>query len=79
MMACLVTGLFFVRFWLKSHDRLFLIFSFSFFLLSLERLMLGYFGPANNELSPKIYCIRLAAFILILIAIIDKNRTTKKT
>lgn len=79
MMACFVTGLFFIRFWQKSQDRLFLIFSFAFFLLSLERLALGYIGPANNELNPKIYCIRLAAFILILIAIVDKNRSSDKS
>lgn len=77
MMACLVTGLFFVRFWRKSYDRLFLIFSFAFFLLSLERLVLGYIGT-TNEPSPKIYLIRLTAFILILIGIIDKNRSTNK-
>ena len=76
MMSCLVTGLFFVRFWLKSYDRLFLIFSFSFFLLSLERLVLGYIGT-RNEPSPAIYIIRLSAFILILIAVVDKNRSTK--
>lgn len=75
MMACLVTGLFFIRFWLKTYDRLFLIFSFSFFLLATERLVLGMIGT-RNEPSPTIYLIRMAAFLLILIAIIDKNRKT---
>ncbi len=77
MMGCLVLGLFFVRFWLKSGDRLFLIFSFAFFLLSLERLVLGYLGIAN-EPSPIVYVIRLTAFILILIGIVDKNRSIEK-
>lgn len=76
MMSCLVTGFFFIRFWKKTYDRLFLIFSFSFFLLALERLVLGYMGT-RNEPRPEIYCIRLAAFIMILIAIIDKNRKSK--
>ena len=75
MMACLVTGLFFIRFWLKTYDRLFLIFSFAFFILSMERLVLGMIGT-RNEPSPTIYLIRLAAFALILIGIIDKNRKT---
>ena len=78
MMACLVTGLFFIRFWLKSYDRLFLIFSCAFFLLSLERLVLGYIGTAY-EPSPKVYLIRLAAFTLILIGIVDKNRSSNKS
>lgn len=77
MMACFVTGLFFIRFWLKTYDRLFLIFSFSFFILSLERLVLGYLGT-RSEPRPEIYYIRLAAFVMILIAIIDKNRKSDK-
>lgn len=77
MMTCIVTGLFFVRFWKKTYDRLFLIFSFAFFMLALERLVLGYIGT-NNELSPMIYIIRLAAFGLMLIGIIDKNRSTDR-
>lgn len=76
MMACLVTGLFFIQFWRKSYDRLFLIFSCSFFILALERLVLGMIGT-RNEPSPTIYLIRLGAFVLILIGIIDKNRKTK--
>lgn len=78
MMACLVTGIFFIRFWLKTYDRLFLIFSISFFLLALERLVLGYTG-SNSEPMPQVYYIRLSAFVLILVAIIDKNRSTDKS
>lgn len=77
MMACLVTGLFFIRFWKKTYDRLFLIFSFAFFLLSVERLVLGYLGN-RSEPTPEVYYIRLAAFVMILIAIVDKNRSSQK-
>ena len=77
MMACLVTGLFFIRFWKKTYDRLFLIFSFGFFLLAVERLVLGYLGN-RSEPTPEVYYIRLAAFLMILIGIIDKNRSTQK-
>lgn len=73
MMACFVAGLFFIKFWKKTHDRLFIMFAFSFFMLSMERLVLGYIGT-RNEPSTMIYLIRLLAFVLILIAIIDKNR-----
>lgn len=77
MMACLVTGMFFIRFWRKTHDRLFLIFACAFVMLSVERVVLGYLGT-SNEVSTKIYFIRLAAFILIIFGIVDKNRATKK-
>lgn len=73
MLACFVAGLFFYKFWMKSHDRLFMFFSFAFFLLSLERLVLGYLGT-NNEPSPFIYLIRLGAFLLIIFAIYNKNK-----
>lgn len=73
MMACFVVGLFFLRFWKKSHDRLFFMFGIAFFLLAVERLVLGYVG-VKNELGPSVYLIRLSAFIMILMAIIHKNR-----
>lgn len=75
MICCLVAGLFFYKFWKKTDDRLFKLFSFSFFLLSFERLVLGYLG-GRNEPSPLIYLIRLSAFILIIYAIVDKNRSS---
>ena len=73
MMGTLVTGLFFWKFWKKTYDKLFLFFSYAFFLMSFERLLLGYLGGAN-EVSPLIYLIRLGAYSLIIIAIYRKNK-----
>lgn len=73
MVSCLVAGLFFFKFWKKTQDRLFVFFSLAFFLLATERLVLGYLG-SNHEPSPLIYLIRLAGFLLIIFAIINKNR-----
>lgn len=73
MVCCFVAGLFFYKFWRQSQDKLFMLFSFSFFLLSFERFVLGYIG-AKNEPSPFVYLIRLGAFILIIFAIINKNK-----
>lgn len=73
MICCLVAGLFFLKFWRKTNDRLFKLFAFSFFLLSFERLVLGYLG-SKNEPSSLVYLIRLVAFILIIFAIINKNK-----
>lgn len=75
MMCCLISGIFFYKFWKKTGDRLFILFAYSFFLMAVERLVLGYVG-VRNEPSPLIYLIRLAAFILIIFAIVDKNRSS---
>lgn len=68
-----LVALFFVRFWKKTADRLFLIFAAAFAMLMIERLLLLFSDP-QHEGRPYIYAVRLIAFLLILIAIIDKNR-----
>ncbi|MEO7932438.1 MAG: DUF5985 family protein [Chthoniobacterales bacterium] len=72
-MACLVVAAFFLRFWQKTRDRLFLFFSMAFLLLMLERILRS-FCQMGNELAPFVYSVRLVAFLLLIIAIIDKNR-----
>jgi hypothetical protein len=68
-------GLFFFRFWRDTRDRLFLLFAAAFWLLSLSWLGLAFFDP-TDETRPYVYAIRLLAFTLIIVATIDKNRTT---
>lgn len=75
MICCLVAGLFFLKFYKKTSDKLFQLFSIAFFLLSFERLVLGYLG-SRNEPSPLVYLIRLSAFLIIIYAIVDKNRSS---
>lgn len=70
---CLVAAVIFLRFWRQSHDRLFGFFSGAFFLLALNYLMLT-FNPRDSEIRPYLYLVRLAAFLLIIFAILDKNR-----
>jgi len=69
----LAIGWFFVRFWKKTRDRFFLWFAVAFWFLGLERVVLLIVRP-ENELRPAVYLIRLACFILIAVAIYDKNR-----
>jgi hypothetical protein len=73
IMGYLVAGLFFLRFWRETRDRLFGIFAGAFWLLGVQRALL-----AVVETSPAgtvwVYGLRLLAFVLILAAIIDKNR-----
>jgi hypothetical protein len=76
-MASFAAGLFFLRFWRDTHDRLFLIFAMAFFLLGFTRIALAL---TNSDMEERtyVYWVRLAAFVLILVAIIDKNRPRQK-
>jgi hypothetical protein len=68
-----IAGLCFVRFWRQSRDTLFLLFALAFWLLAVDRIVLGLVTLAN-EVQPYVFLLRLAAFCLILFAIYDKNR-----
>lgn len=72
----LVAAMFFLRFWKSTRDRLFWMFSAAFFILGIQRLTLALAGELSENVA-YLYTIRLVAFILILAAIIDKNRTKK--
>ena len=74
MTACYVISLFFLKFWRRTKDSVFAYFSLSFALLGVERLILGFF-VFPSESQPFVYFIRLFAFILIGVAILDKNRS----
>jgi hypothetical protein len=73
MMGCVGAGIFFLKFWSKTQDRFFAIFAFAFFLLAFER-WLFVFIQATNEAHTWVFIVRLLAFLLILTAVIDKNR-----
>ena len=75
-MATLTIGLFFLRFWKKTRDRFFLFFAVAFGLEGVNRALLG-LTHSLNENEPIFYLVRLLSFVLILIAIIDKNRVNK--
>lgn len=72
-MGCIVAALFFVRFWRSTHDRLFILFGMAFALLALNRAALALSHP-TAESTPYFYLARLAAFVLIAFAVVDKNR-----
>jgi hypothetical protein len=71
--AAVIAGLLFLRFWRESHDRLFAFFGAAFWLMAASWALLGLISP-TEETRPYIYLIRLAAFLLIIFAIVDKNR-----
>ena len=75
-MACWTAGLFFFRFWRQTRDRLFVLFALAFWLLCLNWVILGIALP-SEETRHYVYLLRLAAFLLIVVAIVDKNRARK--
>lgn len=70
-MAYFIAAMFFMRFWSATHERLFGFFAAAFALLAVQRLLLPY--APEPWISP-LYVVRLLAFVLIILAIIDKNR-----
>ena len=72
-MASSIVALFFLRFWRDTGDRLFLMFSIAFLLLGFTRLGLAV-SHLDLEGQTHWYWVRLAAFVMILVAIVDKNR-----
>jgi membrane-associated PAP2 superfamily phosphatase len=70
----LVAGLFFLRFWRRTQDDLFLAFAIAFALLGVGQAIQAFANIPQEERS-YIYLIRLAAFTLILVAIARKNRS----
>jgi hypothetical protein len=72
-MACVVVVLFFLKFWARTRDRIFLLFAGAFAMMALNWAVLG-LGMASSESLHFVYTLRLAAFVLIVAGIADKNR-----
>ena len=68
-----VAGLFFLRFWTKTHDRLFAMFAAAFWQLGVNRVVM--LITRDYEENHYAYWVRLGAYLVILVAIIDKNRS----
>ncbi len=72
----LVAGLFFLRFWRETKDRLFLAFAISFFVEAINRGALA-LSAKPNEGAPFFYLVRLLAYVLILVAVVNKSRSVR--
>ena len=77
-MACLVAGLFFLKFWRRTHESLFLAFALAFWLLALNAGLPTLLRRPAIE-HGEIYLLRLAAFLLIIGAILAKNMKGRKS
>ncbi len=68
-----VAGLFFLRFWRKTQDRLFALFALAMFLMASTRIAMALLNTHGDRLQ-HLYWVRFIAFLVILLAILDKNR-----
>lgn len=68
-------GLFFLRFWRDTEDSLFLNFALAFFIAAADRAAEMFFVHPN-EASPWVYAVRGFGFLLIVAAIVRKNRSS---
>lgn len=73
----LVCGLYFIRYWNRSRDELFLSFALAFGLLGTGQAILALANIPTEERG-SLYLFRLAAFLLILLAIYRKNRMASR-
>jgi hypothetical protein len=72
-MGLAVAAVFFLKFWRKTREKLFLAFAGSFLLLAAAQALLTLSGIPTEERS-WLYLLRLIAFLLILAALWWQNR-----
>jgi len=65
-------ALLFLRYWVRTRDRLFAWFGVAFGVLAVERLLLVW--AVRGDAHPMVYLTRLIAFGAIIFAVIDRNR-----
>lgn len=73
IMGYAVASLFFLKFWRRTGDSLFLAFAAAFLLLAATPLLTLALAIPREEQSP-FYLIRATAFMILIVAIILKSR-----
>lgn len=76
--TCFAIALILVRSWKTTRDRFFLFFAASFGIEGMSRIALA-LQPGTSEQTPTFYLVRLFAFALIIYAIVDKNRSGRRS
>ena len=74
-MGCLVVAAFFVRYWRSTGDRFFVLFALGFATFGANRVVLAAL-ERESEARVAVYVVRLLAFLLIIAAVVDKNRAS---
>jgi hypothetical protein len=68
-----IAGAHFFQFWRQTRDRLFCHFAVAFWLFALNQLAVSV-PVLTSETRGYFYLLRVLGFVVILVAIIDKNR-----
>ena len=76
-MAYLVSAAFFLRFWRKTSDRLFLAFACAFTLFAVNQALVDLLSVIFEPESFA-YLLRVLGFLLIIGAIFDKNLAPRR-
>ena len=71
-LAYVIAAVYFLQFWRRTTDRLFLAFAAAFMLLALNQVAVFAVGVGDERYNYA-YILRVLGFILILAAIVDKN------
>ena len=71
-MGFLVAGLFFLRFWRRTGDALFVSFAAAFWLFAISEPFIRNGGIANED-QPLVFLLRLCGFGMLIVAILIKN------
>lgn len=69
-------AIFFFRFWSEKRDALFLFFALAFALMAVSTFVVVLVGQVA-DFAPIAYVLRLLAYVLIIFAIVNKNRPSK--
>jgi uncharacterized membrane protein len=77
IMGHVIAALFFLKFWRRTGDRLFLAFAAAFLLMGMVPLLTNLMEVPREEQS-HFYLLRLAAFLIIICAIVGKSRPRSK-
>ena len=78
IMGYAVAALFFLKFWRRTGDRLFLAFAAAFMLMAATPGLTALLHVPREEQSP-FYLLRLLAFLIIILAVIGKSRRAPRT
>lgn len=71
--ACLAVGLIFIKFWRVSRDRFFIFFAAAFWAFAFGSALRTIFAT-SSEHGYFVFLPRLLGFLILLFAIVDKNR-----
>ncbi len=77
LMVAFVIGLRFLKYWRLSHDWFFVWFAAAFWMFGLGQVIRT-FDVGISEHAHLVFLPRLAGYLLILIAILNKNRQSSR-